>query len=58
MEGGGGGAPEPYCGDGVKAAFGMDVAREDDAERASAPVVTGLFGVIKKNYHRLFFHYL
>ena len=34
------------------------VYAEDDVLRASAPVVTRLFSVIKKNYHRLFFHYL
>jgi peptide/bleomycin uptake transporter len=34
------------------------VYAEDDSQRASIPVVTQLFSMLKKSYHRLFFHYL
>jgi peptide/bleomycin uptake transporter len=34
------------------------VYAEDDAQRAAVPLVEQLFGVLKKSYYRLFFHYL
>ena len=34
------------------------VYAEDDTQSAAIPVVKQLFSVLKKSYHRLFFHYL
>jgi peptide/bleomycin uptake transporter len=34
------------------------VYAEDDTQRGSTPVVQQLFSMLKKSYHRLFFHYL
>ncbi|WP_041675611.1 peptide antibiotic transporter SbmA, partial [Ramlibacter tataouinensis] len=43
----------------VEAAYRKElVYGEDHAERASPPVVRGLFADVRRNYFRLFFHYL
>ncbi len=43
----------------VEAAYRKElVYGEDNAERADPPSVTELFGNVRKNYFRLFFHYL
>jgi peptide/bleomycin uptake transporter len=43
----------------VEAAYRKElVYGEDDAARASPPVAGQLFGEVRKNYFRLFFHYL
>jgi peptide/bleomycin uptake transporter len=34
------------------------VYAEDDTQRGSTPVVQQLFSILRKSYHRLFFHYL
>ena len=43
----------------VEAAYRKElVYGEDDPQRASPPVASALFGDVRKNYFRLFFHYL
>ncbi len=43
----------------VEAAYRKElVYGEDNAERANPPSVTELFGNVRKNYFRLFFHYM
>ena len=43
----------------VEAAYRKElIYGEDDATRASPPVVQKLFGDVRRNYFRLFFHYL
>lgn len=43
----------------VEAAYRKElVYGEDDPERADPPSVQELFGNVRKNYHRLFFHYM
>ncbi|MDK9603161.1 peptide antibiotic transporter SbmA [Lelliottia wanjuensis] len=43
----------------VEAAYRKElVYGEDDAERASPPTVRDLFGAIRRNYFRLYFHYM
>jgi len=43
----------------VEAAYRKElVYGEDDAARATPPTVQNLFGLIRKNYFRLYFHYL
>ena len=43
----------------VEAAYRKElVYGEDDASRASPPVAASLFGNVRSNYFRLFFHYL
>ena len=43
----------------VEAAFRKElVFGEDDPDRADPPTVTELFGHVRKNYFRLFFHYM
>jgi len=43
----------------VEAAYRKElVYGEDDAQRADPPSVTELFGNVRKNYFRLFFHYM
>ncbi len=43
----------------VEAAYRKELVHgEDDASRATGPVVTGLFAHVRANYFRLFFHYM
>lgn len=43
----------------VEAAYRKELVHgEDDTDRASPPTVRELFGAVRKNYFRLFFHYM